>query len=84
MAFETEPERILNYYVYINNLKEEFSYIEYGQDFIRFKKEGGKMYEIKVSEVIEKELKPRKEKQKKLIIKKELTVEEYRRLRNKK
>jgi hypothetical protein len=51
MAFETEEERILNYYVYIKNLKEEFNYIEYGQNFIRFKKEGGNVFEIKVREV---------------------------------
>lgn len=29
------------------------SYIEYGKAFVRFKKEGGKLYEIKVREIKE-------------------------------
>jgi hypothetical protein len=47
MAFETETELLFK--MYVREVKQQ--YVEYGQDFVRFKKENGKLYEIKVREL---------------------------------
>ncbi len=47
MAFETETEKLFQMYV----RQVQMPYVEYGQDFVRFKKEGGKLYEIRVKEI---------------------------------
>ncbi len=47
MAFETPTE--LLFQMYVRQVK--MDYVEYGQDYVRFKKEGGKLYEIKCREI---------------------------------
>lgn len=54
MSFETPTEILFKKYVR-PELSREFEYVEYGMDYVRFKKEGGNVFEIKVREV-----KPRK------------------------
>lgn len=51
MSFETESEKLFNSYIRITELNREFEYIEYGQDFVRFKRDGGNVFEIKVREI---------------------------------
>ncbi len=53
MAFDTETELLFKMYV----REVQMPYVEYGIDFVRFKKEGGKLYEIKVREIKEKVIK---------------------------
>lgn len=56
MAFESETERLFNL-IELERATKGYEYKEYGPDFIRFKKEGGNVFEISVREI-----KPRKTK----------------------
>lgn len=57
MAFETETELLFK--MYVREVKRQ--YVEYGKDFVRFRGEGGKLYEIKCREIKEREVTKTKE-----------------------
>jgi hypothetical protein len=84
MAFESETEKIF-LQIEHRSVTKDYTYIEYGPDFVIFKNDGGNMYQIAVTEVIEREQKPRKEKEKpqKQLVKKAMTIDEFRKLRKK-
>lgn len=51
MAFNSETEKLFNSYIRITELNKEFEYIDYGMDYVRFKRDGGNVFEIKVREI---------------------------------
>jgi hypothetical protein len=49
MAFESETERLFKL-IEVGRATKGYEYVEYGKDFIRMKKEGGNVFEIRVRE----------------------------------
>lgn len=50
MSFESATEELFKLYVR-PELSRKFTYVEYGSDYVRFKEEGGNVFEIKVREI---------------------------------
>jgi hypothetical protein len=80
--FDSDEERIFNRQVTVTNFNHP--YIEYGPGFVRFiDLITGKMFQVEVTEVIERKQKPKieKEKPQKKAVKGTMTIEEFRKLK---